>query len=490
MAAGDESDNKIRLSLGEHRRMYPTPFRGPGVLAALMAIGLGGAARAQEVDEEEAVVVSPARTATPAAPAREVVAAPVEVSTATVVTPVVPAEPVGTFHLPGDIRVRFRGYVHAEAVAWDESSVDALDPSTGRPLNDTRFLIRRARLRAEVDRGFLSGGLELDANTVDGATARVITAEVTARWPGAEDGGVPLVAASIGLFKTPFGAATREKAEKRLYLEVPTFVRAYYPGEYDLGLAIHGGWGALRYVVAAMNGDPIGEARVGGRDVTASKDLLGRLGVDLSPVDGVRLEVGTSALIGEGLSPGKPTTKDELVWRDVNENGLVELTELQVIAGAAATAPALYDRFALGADARVTVDVPVLGQAVVFGELVWAGNLDRGVYVADPVVTGRDLRELGWSVGAYSDLGPWFRLGLRFDAYDPDADAADAQGGVRVPIDATLSTLSVVLQWRPIELGYLAMSFDHNDNARGRAADGTPARFPDDALTFRAAIEL
>ncbi len=433
---------------------------------------------------------TPARSSTSAASAT-VAAAPAP-EPVVVVAPVLTssAAPIATFQLPGDVRLRIRGYVHADAVAWDESSVDALDPSTGRPLNDTRFLIRRARLRAEVDRGPLSGSLELDANTVDGPAARLISAEVTGRWPWTEEGQLPLIAATVGLVKTPFGAATRERAEKRLYFEAPTFVRALYPGEYDVGLALHGGWRFLRYVVAAMNGDPIGEARVGARDVTASKDLLGRVGIDVAPLDGVRLEVGTSALIGEGLSPGTPTTKDELVWRDVNENGLVELTELQVIAGAAATAPANYARFALGADLRLTVEVPVLGQAVLFGEVVWAGNLDRGVYVADPVVTGRDLRELGWAVGAYTDLGRWARLGVRFDRYDPDADSADAQGGVRVPYDATLSTLAVVAQWRPIEAGYLAVSFEHNDNTRGRAADGTPARFPDDALIFRAAIEL
>lgn len=395
----------------------------------------------------------------------------------------------GTLHLPGGVALHLGGFLHADAVAWDQSSADALDPSTGRPLNDTRFLIRRARLQARLEKDFISGAIELDGNTVDGPTARLLAADVTLRWPWSE-GPIPLVATTLGLIKVPFGAATPEEARYRFNLETPTFARAYFPGEYDVGVSVHGGWKFLRYVVAAMNGDPVGEPGVGGRDVTASKDLLGRVGVDVSPVDAVRIQVGTSALIGEGLDPGTPTTKDELVWRDVNENGLVELTELQVIAGSAATTPQTFERFALGVDARVTVQVPVLGEAVVFGELTWASNMDRAIYFADPVTAGRHLRELGWSVGAYGWLGPWFRAGLRYDAYDPDADAADGVGGVQVPADLTLSTLSVVVQWWPVDLGYIAVAYDHNDNARGRAADGSVTRLPDDALTVRAAIGL
>ena len=282
----------------------------------------------------------------------------------------------------------------------------------------------------------------------------------------------PKVALTVGLLKIPVGAAAPEKVRDRLFFESPAFVRAYYPGEYDLGVAVHGEWDVVRYVFAAMNGDP------GGRDLTAGKDLLGRLGVDVPIGDAVRVVAGFSALVGEGLHPGTPTTKDELVWRDVNENGIVELTELQVIAGAAATPSSRFDRFALGGDVRILIELPWLGQMSAFAELIWAGNLDRGVEIADPVAAGRDLRELGWSVGLETFVGPWGRVGARYDRYDPDADASDARGGRRVPFDASISTLSVVAEWRPVSFGSLAVQYDHNDNTRGRGPDGAPARFP------------
>lgn len=392
--------------------------------------------------------------------------------------------------LPGEARLVLHAFVHVDAVLWDESSLDALDPSTGRPLNDTRVLIRRARLRAELQHPLLSGRLELDGNTVDGPVARLLAAEVTLRDPWSVGAPVPWVAATLGLMKIPFGAATPERVDERLFLEAPTFVRAYSPGEYDLGLAIHGGWRALRYVVALMNGDPVGERGLGGLDLNARKDILGRLGIDLPLGPTTRLEAGASALIGEGLSPGRPTTKDELVWRDVNENGLVELTELQVIAGAAAVAPQSFERFALGADVRLSLELPYAGPTVLFAEVTWAANLDRGLYVADPVAAGRDLRELGWTAGIYGQPWTWLRWGVRYDRYDPDADAADALGGVRVPTDTTLSSLAVVLEWRPTTLGHLALGYEHRDNALGRGVDGAPARLPDDSLTVRAAVGL
>ena len=47
-------------------------------------------------------------------------------------------------------QVAFTGYIQADSVAWSEDSFDELEPTTGEPLNDERFLIRRGRLRADA----------------------------------------------------------------------------------------------------------------------------------------------------------------------------------------------------------------------------------------------------------------------------------------------------------------------------------------------------
>ena len=58
--------------------------------------------------------------------------------------------------------------------------------STGQPLNETRFLLRRARLGVRAEYQILSSYLELDANTVQGPVARVSAADVSIRWPPAK----------------------------------------------------------------------------------------------------------------------------------------------------------------------------------------------------------------------------------------------------------------------------------------------------------------
>jgi hypothetical protein len=78
--------------------------------------------------------------------------------------------------------LRVSGFVQADAVLYRQSSRDEIDPATGEPLNEDRFSITRARLRADVDHAIFGGALELDGNTIDGPVAQIIEAQVSARW--------------------------------------------------------------------------------------------------------------------------------------------------------------------------------------------------------------------------------------------------------------------------------------------------------------------
>ena len=97
----------------------------------------------------------------------------------------------------------------------------------GEPLNENRFLVRRARLRLESDQGLVHGALEIDANTINGPQVRPWNAEVSLKWPadhavprpGARSrrrrADEPFVIVSAGLLITPFGfevAGAREPA--------------------------------------------------------------------------------------------------------------------------------------------------------------------------------------------------------------------------------------------------------------------------------------
>ncbi|WP_394847790.1 hypothetical protein LZC95_10045 [Pendulispora brunnea] len=189
-------------------------------------------------------------------------------------------------------------------------------------------------------------------------------------------------------------------------------------------------------------------------------------------------------------------------------------TEIQVIGGTAATPSERFSRFALGADLRVSADVPWLGELSVRGEIVRAKNLDRGLWAADPVAAGRDLREVGYYVDLLQEVTPYGIVGVRYDRYDPDADASEQSGVRLVARDISASTWSVMaaVRYKPVALGrskggellaatdiglprmfYAArciVQYDHRTNALGRDASGAPATLADDSLTLRGEVSF
>jgi hypothetical protein len=397
------------------------------------------------------------------------------------------AESNALFRL-GRFSVSMFGFVQADGVLYNQASVDELNPSTGQPENETRFLIRRGRLRVEGDYGIASGLLEFDGNTVNGATARVTAAEISLKWRAPAKDAPPYLQGSIGLLRIPFGYEVIEKDFERLFLERSNIIRALFPGEYDLGVRLSGGWRFLRYAVAAMNGNPSGDKQFAARDPSQSKDFVGRLGVDTHPTRRLALQGGISALYGTGFHAGTPSTKDTIVWRDLNNDGQVDSTELEAVLGQPATPSQTFSRYAIGADLRFLIAVPRLGELAIYGELVWAANLDRALQPADPVATGRDLRELGWYLAFTQQLTKWAAVGVRYDRYDPDQDAVDRQGAKLVPRDSTYSTLAVAIAGGYPPYVRVTLEYDHNTNALGRSASGAPATLGSDVLTLRGQV--
>jgi hypothetical protein len=390
----------------------------------------------------------------------------------------------------GRLKVSLSGFLQADGVLYRQDSLDEVDPSTGEPLNETRFLIRRARLDGEVSYRFLGAAVRFEGNTIQGPTARIIGAEAWVRWPFAETGRPPVVTVAIGLLKIPFGLEVPQYNAERLFLERSNVSRALFPGDFDLGVRVHGGVRFLRYALAAMNGDPVGARGYPGRDPNQSKDLLGRLGIDVAPGHRVSVAGGVSGLYGTGFHRGTPATKDVLTWRDANGDGLVQLSELQVISGVAATPSQNFRRFALDVDLWLSVAIPRLGALTLAGELVWASNLDRGFLPADPVAVGRNLRELGGYVALTQELSPYAAIGVRYDRYNPDVDARQQAGADPVPLDSSFSTLAVAVAVRYPPWGRLTVEYDHNTNALGRTLSGVATTLGSDALTLRAQVSF
>jgi len=379
------------------------------------------------------------------------------------------------------------GFVQNDLVVR-QSSVDQLNPS-GAPLNQEYFQIRRARLKATVDRWWVAGLLELDGNTVNGPQARLIGAEASLKWPPERGRPVPLLMGTIGLFKIPFGFEIGQSDRERLFIDRSTAERALFPGEYDLGARLMGGWLFLRYALAVQNGNPIGDRAFPGRDPNAAKDISFRVGADVPTPSGFFVAGGVSGLWGKGFHAGSPATKATVQWNDVNGNGVSDPGEVMVIPGAAAIASQNFTRFAFGGDLRIGLSIPKLGATVLYGEVVLAKNLDRAILPADPVAFGRDYRERGVYVGFTQELGPSGMIGVRYDFYNPDADSTNQVMGAQIPTALSYQTLAVAAALRGPS-GRLIAEFDLNRNHNGRDMQGNPANLADNAFIVRGEVSF
>lgn len=377
-------------------------------------------------------------------------------------------------------------FVQVESVPWSTQSVDELSPSTSKSLNEETLFVRRAFFRMTGRRDNWTAGFELDANSVNGPTARLLGAAITYSWPDVEH---PIAAASAGLMLIPFGIATSTNARYRPFMEQPTFLTAFFPGEYDTGVALHGEYGYARYTFAVMNGAPTKDAQWKGIDPASSYDFLGRISGVVDGPHRSRFEAGVSALAGTGLHPGTPPTKDQIVWVDENKDGLVEDNELQVVPGNPAEPSQTFHRSAVGADASVSWCLQVLGKGTAFFEGMLATNLDRSVIYADPVASGRSIREAGFEIYVVQDVTPHAQAGVRYDRYDADRDASQVNGATVVRTHQLFSTWAVMgaYRWKTVRL---MAEYDHGRNPFGVADNGMPTSRDDDRVVLRAQVEM
>jgi hypothetical protein len=370
-----------------------------------------------------------------------------------------------------------------------QSSSDQLNSSTGDPLNQNRFMLRRARLATTLDRGYTAGVFELDANSVNGAQVRPIHFEATVRLPP-EPGKPSLLALTAGLFKIPFGYEVLQSDTERLFMERSAVIQEFFPGEYDFGARLAGGWRFARYALAVQNGEPVGEKTFPQRDPNSAKDISGRLGIDAPLAENAFVAAGFSALTGKGFHKGLAPTKSGVTWNDRNENNSVDSGELIAVPAKAAIPSQNFSRNALGVDTRFTVLTDMLGASMLYGEVVWAKNLGRGSrFFADPVAMGRDVQGFGYNLALVQDIYNHVQVGIRYDHYDPDRDTTDLQGAKTVLSSLAYDTWAFAGAVRTAGARLVA-EFDLNRNHNGRDNAGMPTNLADNAFTLRAEVSF
>lgn len=382
------------------------------------------------------------------------------------------------------------GLVQAELMV-QQGAQDQINPDNGQALNTDRFLIRRARLGVQLDRGHGEGGVEIDGNTINGPTFRLMDAHASAKWPGS--GGVPLLMATIGLTRIPFGSEVPEADKERFFLERSLAAQALFPDEFDLGVRLMGGWQFLRYALAVQNGEPLGAGRFAGLDPNKKKDIVGRLGVEDQVVEGVFVKGGASILRGYGFHAGTRPTKGSVTWNDANSNGTLDSGEVTGVPGSAASASSSFSRFAVGGDLLIAAKTSWLGNTAVLANVYFANDLDRGLQHADPLAgsanaQARSFRELGYNVAVTQQLTPRAAVGVRYDHYDPDRDAYNRVVGNIVPSDSSYATISMTgIVYGP-GWGRAIVQYDINRNHLGLDSSGNPSNLASNALTLRGEV--
>jgi hypothetical protein len=190
-----------------------------------------------------------------------------------------------------------------------------------------------------------------------------------------------------------------------------------------------------------------------------------------------------------GFHSGTTATSASLQYNDVDDNGQVEPYDLTGVPGSAATPSQNFQHWAVGLDARVNFRTP-LGVTKFYGEFVLAQNLDRGLYVADPIATGVDQRELGYYAGVVQELTRWAVVGLRFDVYDPNLDASDSRYGKLLPFSEAITTWSPMFGLVLPDRARLVIQYDAIRNALGRSSLGVPTNLQDNVFTCRLQVQL
>jgi hypothetical protein len=457
----------------------------PILVAGLAAFSAPAAA--QQPDEVEIEVDDPVPAPVPV-PVPVPPPVPVPASAAPNAPSPPPPVPAASRGCQAAADLGFSGYLQPQYEVH-QLSEDGVD-SEGDPLNQDRFVVRRGRLRAEAEWTCLRATLELDANTVHGPFLYVRTAEASAFIPGKEEGDRPYLMVSMGQGDIPFGYELPESSRHRLFMERTQGSRALFPSDADVGAKLSGGAGPLVYDMGVQNGAPLAtDPSVESLDPIAKKTLLGRFGVDSGEGEHFRISGGASALYGMGFHAGNAQTKDQLLWKDANQDGLVTLNELVASQGQAAQPSIEFERWAVGGDLEIGFRTS-LGWTHLQGEAILAANLDRGYYVADPISTGFDLRESAWNLAITQDVTEWAVAGLRVDRYDPNADLFEQRRGLFAPLDASVLTVSPVLGAQLKPHAKLLFQWDYIVDFLGRNTLGQPIDLPNDVWTLRSQVEF
>lgn len=301
-------------------------------------------------------------------------------------------------------RFKFSGYLQARFDV-SEASHDSVkvsgSPATITPANQSRFYIRRARLKLTYDSSPLSQAVIY----VDGGqdrTIRLLEAYVTLLDPWTPNHDHQL---TLGQFNVPFGYEVERSSSVRELPERSRAENVLFSGERDRGVKLESQWTLnLKTTLAVLNGGGINSTDFPNTDPTRAKDVTARARWSQGPWD-----------VAASWYHGRQVTA--LTGPDV-----------------------VTDKTRLGFDAQIFYALPIVGGGTLRGEYYSGHDVNadslaalvvaptsanpvrllRGTAQAQHLAT--DIR--GGYVMAVQNLGEWFQAVVRYDQYDPNTALA------------------------------------------------------------------
>jgi hypothetical protein len=177
------------------------------------------------------------------------------------------------------------------------------------------------------------------------------------------------------------------------------------------------------------------------------------------------------------------------MWRDQDEDRVVDAGELFGLPDVAETPSENFDRWAFGLDLGFRLKTS-LGRTHLYGEVYVAQNYDRGFLPSDPVTSGVDVRQAGGYAALVQDITEYGFVGFRYSVYDPNSDLIEGRADEFYPKQQDITTYSLLAGAQLRDRARLSFQYDFVHDYLGRDAQGVPSDADNDQWTLRLQVDL
>ncbi|HEY6881066.1 MAG TPA: hypothetical protein VI299_23735, partial [Polyangiales bacterium] len=171
--------------------------------------------------------------------------------------------------------------------------------------------------------------------------------------------------------------------------------------------------------------------------------------------------------------------------------GAVTSQSINLVPGQSAVKSQTYNRWGTGVDLELSGNVQDVWRFWLRGEFMFGENLDRGLFLSDPVALGYNARGYG-AVGSLDNMF-WQTalLGFRYDFYQPNPDTTARVGGQVVKVAREISTATFLAGFQlPGTNTRIFAEYDRVKDHLALGGDGRPADLKNNRFILRLQVSL